>query len=188
MTAKGKRTLKLRWTKITGVDGYDIFAARCNHGGRKIHCKKVKTIKGNKTFTWSRTVLRTKKPYKAYVKAWTMKKGKKKYVRTSPMVHTYTAGGSKKKYTSPKSVTVKKTSVSLRAGRKYRIKAKVIKLKKGRKLMPSGHAPALRYLSSNKKIATVSSRGTIRARAKGRCRIFVYAANGVSKAVAVTVR
>ena len=104
------------------------------------------------------------------------------------MVHTYTAGGSKKKYTSPKSVTVKKTSVSLRAGRKYRIKAKVIKLKKGRKLMPSGHAPALRYLSSNKKIATVSSRGTIRARAKGRCRIFVYAANGVSKAVAVTVR
>ena len=44
------------------------------------------------------------------------------------------------------------------------------------------------WTSSDEKIATVSSRGTIRARAKGRCRIFVYAANGVSKAVAVTVR
>ena len=54
--------------------------------------------------------------------------------------------------------------------------------------MPKGHAPKLRYLSSNKKIATVSSRGKISAKAKGCCKIFVYAANGAGKTVTVTVR
>ena len=132
-------------------------------------------------------IIEKNRAYKASVKTWVIKNGKKKYIKTSPMVHTYTAGGSKKKYTSPKSVIVKKTSVTIRAGRKYRIKAKVIKLKKGRRLMPKGHASKLRYLSSNKKIATVSSRGKIRARSKGRCRIFVYTVNGVSKAITVTV-
>jgi len=187
MTAKGKRSLRITWTRAANADGYDVFLTRCNHGGKTIHLKKVKTVRGNKARSWTRTVLRTKKPYKACVKAWVMKNGKKKYVRTSPMIHAYTAGGSKKKYTNPKSVKVKKTKISLRAGKEYRIKAKVIKLKKGRRLMPKGHASKLRYLSSNKKIATVSSRGKIRARSKGRCKIFVYAANGASKAVQVTV-
>ena len=188
MTAKGKRSLRITWTRAANADGYDVFLTRCNHGGKIIHLKKVKTIRGNSTLNWTKKGLKKNRAYKASVKAWVMKNGKKKYVRTSPMIHAYTAGSSKKKYTSPKSVIVKKTSVTIRAGRKYRIKAKVIKLKKGRRLMPKGHASKLRYLSSNKKIATVSSRGKIRARSKGRCRIFVYAANGASKAVQVTVK
>ena len=188
MTAKGKRSLRITWTRAANADGYDVFLTRCNHGGKIIHLKKVKTIRGNKTLSWTKNGLKKNRAYKASVKAWLMKNGKKKYIRTSPMIHAYTAGGSKKKYTSPKSVKVKKTNISLRSGKKYRIKAKVIKLRKGRRLMPKGHAPTLRYLSSNKKIATVSSRGKIRARSKGRCKIFVYAANGVSKSVQVTVR
>ena len=62
------------------------------------------------------------------------------------------------------------------------------KLKKGKKLMKKGHGPKLRYLSSNTKVATVSSSGKILAKAKGKCSVYVYAVNGVSKTIKVTVK
>ena len=83
---------------------------------------------------------------------------------------------------------MKKTKVKLKAGKKYKIKAKIIKRDKTKKLMPATHTKQLRYISTNKKIATVSKSGKIKAKAKGSCRIYVYAANGVSKAVKVTVK
>ena len=186
MTAKGSKTLVISWSKITGADGYDVFLSKCNHHGKVTKLKKVKTIKGNKTFKWTKKKLKKKKPYKAVVKAYVMEKGKKKYVKTSPVVHAYTSGGNKN-YTNPKGVTVKEESVSLKSGKTCRIKASVKKLKKGKKLMPSSHAPKLRYLSSNKKVATVSSSGMITAKAKGSCKIYVFAVNGASKAIEVTV-
>ena len=62
------------------------------------------------------------------------------------------------------------------------------KLKKGKNLMKKGHGPKLRYLSSNTKVATVSSSGKILAKAKGKCSVYVYAINGVSKTIKVTVK
>lgn len=187
MTSKGKRSLVLTWNKVNGVDGYDVFFSMCNHHGKEIQLKKVRTIKGNQTFKWTKKSLKKKKPYKAVVKAYVMKNGKKSYVRTSPMVHAYTSG-STKNYTNIKSVTVEKTSISLSKGRTYKIKAKVNKLKKGKKLMSTGHAPKLRYVSSNEKIATVSNSGKIIAKSKGNCKVYVIAVNGASKAVLVTVK
>ncbi len=184
ITAKGKSSLVLTWSKVKGADGYDVFFAKC---GANISAKKVKTIKGNKTFKWTKKGLKAKKGYKAVVKAYTIKNGKKTYVRTSPMVHAYTSGGTSK-YTNAKSVTVKKASVSLKAGKTYKIKANVVKLQKGKKLVPTSHAPKLRYVSSNKKIATVSKTGKITAKAKGSCKVYVIAVNGASKAVSVTVK
>jgi uncharacterized protein YjdB len=131
--------------------------------------------------------LKTKKAYKAVVKAYVMNNGKKTYVRTSPMVHAYTSGATKN-YTNPKSVKVKKMNVSLKTGKTYKIKAIIRKLKKDKKLMPSEHAPKLRYISSDKKIATVSKSGKIKARSKGNCKIYVYAVNGVYSSVNATVR
>ncbi len=184
MTAKGGKSLMISWNQIKGAEGYDIFFVKCNHNNA---CKYIKTIKGNQTLKWTKKGLKKKKAYKAYVKAWIMKNGKKTYVRTSPTVHAY-ASGSTKNYTNAKKVTVKKAEVSLNKGKTYQIKAKVKKLKKGKKLMKKGHGPKLRYLSSNTKVATVSSSGVITARAKGKCSVYVYAINGVSKTVAVTVK
>ena len=116
-----------------------------------------------------------------------MKNGKKSYVRTSPMVHAYTAGGTRN-YTNAESVTVKKMSVSLKPGKTYKIKASVTKLQKDKKLMPNGHAPTLRYVSSNKKIAMVSKSGKVTAKSKGSCKVYVIAVNGASKTVEVTVK
>ena len=77
---------------------------------------------------------------------------------------------------------------SITDNKTYKIKATVNKLQKGKKLMPTGHAPKLRYVSSNKKIATVSKSGKIKAKSKGSCKVYVIAVNGASKAVTVTVK
>ena len=187
MVAKGKKAVTITWPAIKKADGYDVFFARCNHHGKKVKMKKVKTISGHKKLTYTKTGLKKGVTYKARIKAFTKVKGKKKYIRTSPLLHAYTNGGTKK-YTNAKSVTVKKSKVTIKKGKTYKIKATVTKLKKKKKLMPTNHARKLRYLSTNKKIATVSKAGKIKARKKGTCCIYVYAHNGVGKLIRVTVK
>ena len=186
----GKKSLTIGWRKVKGAAGYDIFFAQCNHKHKKHTCKNVKRIKGNKTFTWKKSGLKKGTAYKSYVKAYIYKNGKKKYIYTSPVMYAYTGNGTKK-YTNAKSVklkNVKKGKLSLKKGKTFKIKAKVNKVNKKKKLMPKSHAPTLRYMTSNKKIATVSSKGKIKAVAKGKCYIYAYAHNGVCKKVRVTVK
>ena len=189
MTAKGRKSLTISWNRIRGAAGYDIFFAQCSHGGKKVKCRKVKSIKGNKTFRWTRSGLKKGTAYKACVKAYVYRNGRKTYVKTSPVMHAYTGNGTGK-YTNAGSVrirNIKKNRLSLKKGRTFRIKASVKKLKKNRKLMPKSHVPKLRYMTSNKKVAAVSKSGRIIAKGKGNCRIYVYAHNGVSKSIKVTV-
>jgi uncharacterized protein YjdB len=56
-----------------------------------------------------------------------------------------------------------------------------------KKLIPASHAAKLRYLSSNKKVATVSKKGRIKAKKKGVCYVYAYAPNGVFETIGVTV-
>ena len=186
MTAKGKKSLTIGWNKVKGAAGYDVFFARCNHHGKKVACKKIKTVKGNKKFTLTKKGLKNGVSYKAYVKAFVMKNGKKTYVSKSPIMHAYTGNGTKK-YTNAKSVTIKKAKVSLKKGKTYKISAKVNKVKKNKKLIPKSHVATLRYLTSNSKVATVSKSGKITAKGKGSCVVYVFAHNGVSKSIKVTV-
>ena len=184
MTAKGSRSLVLKWSKIKGAEGYDIFFTDC---GTSLKDKVVKKIKGNGTFTWTKTKLKAKKAYKAYVKAWVMENGKKKYVGTSPTVHAFTANETKTQ-TNAKSVTVEKTKITVKKGKTKQIKADVQIVKSKLTLMSKSHAAKLRYLSTNKKIATVSKSGKIRGVSKGSCYVYVYAHNGVNKRIRVTVK
>ena len=186
----GKKSMNVSWNKIQGAAGYDIFFAQCNHSHKKIVCKKVKTIKGNKTFKWTRSGLKKGTAYKAYIKAYVYKNGKKSYVRTSPMMHSYTANGTRN-YTNAKSVTiknVKKGKLSLKKGKTFKIQPKVNKVNKKKKLMSKVHAPALRYMTTNKEVATVNSSGKITAKGKGTCTVIAFAHNGVSKQIKVTVK
>ena len=64
----------------------------------------------------------------------------------------------------------------------------MIKVKKSKKLMPKSHVATVRYLSTNTKVATVSKSGKIKAAGKGKCTVYAYAHNGVSKKVTVTVK
>ena len=187
MTAKGKNKLNLSWTKVSGAEGYDIFFAKCNTKKSKEKLKLVKTIKGNSTFAWAKSGLKKKTAYKAQVKAFAYKNGKKTYVKTSPDVHVFTSGVSGK-YTNAKSVSVNMTSISLQKGGAFQIKGKVAKLKKKKKLMPKSHGPTLRYCSTNNAVATVNTSGKITAKTAGKCTVYVFAVNGVRNAVAVTVK
>jgi uncharacterized protein YjdB len=187
MTAKGGDSLKIKWRKIKGAEGYDIFFSKCGHDGAKDKLKKVKTVKAGKKLAWTKSGLKVKTGYKAFVRAWYMKDGKKTYVRTGPMVHAFTTG-SKAKYTNAKSVIVSKSKVTLNKGKTQKISASVKKLVSGKKLMSKHHAPKLRFISSNPKVAAVSSSGKITAKAKGSCSIYALAHNGVYAAIKVTVK
>jgi|GEM_PF-2188988 len=185
--AKGKTSLNISWNRINGVSGYDIFFSECNHGKKNNPCKLVKTINGNKNFSWTRTGLKKKADYKAYVKAFVYKDGQKTYVKASPQIHAFTGNGTKN-YTNAKAVKVNKTKVSLKKGKTFKVKAKVVKVKKSKKLMSKLHAPKVRYMTTDSKVATVNGSGKITAIGKGTCTIVAFAHNGVSKSIKVTVK
>ena len=184
-TVKNK-SMTIGWNKIQGAEVYDVFFAHCNHGKKEIKCRKVKTVKGNRTFKWTKSGLKKGTAYKFYVRAYVTKNGRKTYVSKSPTFHAYTGNGTGE-YTSAKSVKVNKTKVTLKKGKTFRIKARVNKVNKKKKLMPESHAPTLRYMSSDSKVAKVNSSGRITAKGTGKCTIYVFAHNGVSKSIKVTV-
>ena len=77
-------------------------------------------------------------------------------------------------------IALSRTSVSLNKGRTFTLKATV---------SPAAAAnKAVTWKISNTKVATVSRTGKITAGAKGSCKVYVYAINGVYKTVSVTVR
>lgn len=184
--SSGSKALKLSWTKVNNAAGYDIYMARCNYKGRSYTFKKVRTISGNKTFTWTNSKLSTHTAYKGFVRAYTIRNGKKVYVRKSPLVHAFT-GNYRNSLTNPKSIKVNKTSVSIAKGKTATIKATVKKARSGLGF-PDNHEARVRYLTTNKKIAKVNSAGRITAKSKGTCYVYAYAQNGLWKTVKVTVK
>ena len=72
MTTKGDNSLVVSWSKIQGADGYDIYFAYSGETS-----KYAATVKGNKKFSWTKSGLKKGRCYKAYVKAYVMKNGKK---------------------------------------------------------------------------------------------------------------
>ena len=77
------------------------------------------------------------------------------------------------------------SSVTVKKGKTVTVKSSVTKASKSLKL--ASHR-AVKYESSNKKIATVTSKGKIKGVKKGTCYIYAYAQNGVAKKVKVTVK
>ena len=184
--ANGKESIDLSWNKLDGVDGYDVFFLRCNTKKQKYTCEYAGSTDGSAT-TWSKAALKRRTPYKMYVMAYVMSGDSKTYVAKSPTVHAYTGGGNGR-YTNPKSVKVKKSKVTVKKNKTYKIKASVRKLRKGKKLINGRHARKLRYLSSNTSVATVTKYGKIKGVAPGTCDVYVLAVNGSYKKVAVTVK
>ena len=64
--------------------------------------------------------------------------------------------------------------------------AKITRCVKGRDLV--SHEAKFRYATSDKAVAKVSKSGRITGVAKGKCKIYVFATNGVRAAVTVNVK
>ena len=183
VTGNTKTSLKLRWNKVKGADGYLIYAKKCASKGSY---KKIKTIKKKGTTSYTQKKLKKGTYYQYKVVAYKTKGNKKYILSTSMPVYATTKGG---KYTNPKSVRItkpdrakKKSEVIIKKGKKVQLKANI---KKGKQAVKEYRK--LSYETSNKKIATVSAKGVIKGVRKGTCYVYVYAQNGVYRKVKVTI-
>ena len=106
-----------------------------------------------------------------------------KVVSSSKLVHVTTTGG---KNTNVKTLTTaaKKDSVALKKNKTFKLAAKTTK--QNTKLAVKTYRNTV-YETSNKKVATVSSSGVIKAVGKGTCCVYVYTQNGIGKTILVTV-
>ena len=182
-----KTSVTLQWNIIKDADGYFIYGNRCNTGTKSYKYRKLATITGGDISTWTQKDLKKGTYYKYVVKAYRMVNGKKVVTDTSISVHAVTGGG---KYGNAKAVSVTQignkknvSKMTLKMGKTAQIKAKEVK--KDKKI---ARHRKLCYESSNTKVATVTPDGLIRATGKGTCTIWVYAQNGVYKALKITVK
>ncbi|MCM1497438.1 MAG: Ig-like domain-containing protein [Clostridium sp.] len=175
----GDKKISLSWLKYKGAEGYEVYWSYCN--GKKVYKKVTSTTAKVRKATHKK--LSYKKSYKYFVIAYKMVDDKKVYIAKSPQIHV---AMKKDKKTNAKKVTVKKSKVTLKPGKTSVIKASMTKEDPKKKLLQ--HAVKFRYYTDDYRVATVSSKGKIKAVAAGKCNIYVIANNGVYKKIKVTVK
>ena len=171
-----KKSVTVKWNKVKNADGYIVYGAKC---GAKSKYKVLKVVSG-KTTSYTQKKLKKGTYYKYNIVAFKNINGAKVTTAVSKKIHATTLGG---KYGVAKAVKVNKTKATIKKGKTFKIKASEIK--KDKKIR---RHRAICYESSNTKIATVNSKGKIKAKKKGKCTIYVYAQNGVYKTVNIKVK
>lgn len=171
-TKTTKNSITLKWNKVSGADRYIIYGNRCGSANR---LEVLETISGT---SWTHKNLAKSIYYKYVVVACR----EDAVISIAKTVHVTTAGSKKG---NVKKIKLKKAKVKLKKGKKFKIKATMVAAPKKAKIVKHRK---ISYESSNSKIVAVSSSGKIKAKKKGSCVIYVYAQNGVSKKVKVTVK
>lgn len=173
----GSKKIHLSWLKVKNVSGYEIYWSYCNGKSKYYLLKRSSRTKQ------THKKLSNKKKYKYFVIAYRMVGGKKVYVAKSNELHVAMFAD---KTTNVKAVKVKKTKITLKKGKKFTVKARLVKENKKKKLVK--HTAAYRYYSTDKKIAAVSKKGVVSAKKKGTCILYVLANNGAYKKITVFVK
>lgn len=168
-----KTSHTIRWNPVKSADGYEIYGAKSN--GKY---KRLRTV-SKKSNNWTHKKLKKGTQYKYYVKAYRKIGGKQVILAKSLPVYSTTKGG---KYGNPLKIELKKTRVSVKSGKKVRIRVKVT----GKKISKAGKK--VRYVSSNPSVAKVSKKGVITGKKPGSCTIYCIAQNGLYKKVKVKVK
>lgn len=180
MKGKGTGTrIDLTWAKVKGATGYDVYWSYCN--GKNNFNKLANVPKSQK---YADKNLNNKREYKYFTVAYKMSGGKKVYLGRTNTVHVAMPQASK---TNVLKVTVNKTKVNLAKGKTFKITKKV-KLENPKKKALNQLTKKERFITSNAKVATVSSAGVIKAVRKGTCTVYVMSENGVCAKIKVTVK
>ena len=176
VTSKEK-SVTLRWNTVKDADGYMIYGVECGNNSKY---RLLRTVRGNVN-SWTHTGLKKATYYKYSVVAYRNINKKKVTIAKTYSMHIATTG---KKHAYARNLQVNRTNVVLNRGKRTALRTKVI-YSSGK---IQNHIAAVRFSSSNSRVATVDSRGIISARNKGTCIIYCYAPNGVRKKVRITVR
>lgn len=180
MKGKGTGTrIDLAWDKVKGATGYDVYWSYCNG---KNNFNKLANV--TKSLKYADKSLNSKREYKYFTVAYKMSGGKKVYLGKTNIVHVAMPYASR---TNALTVTANKTAVSLAKGKTFKITKKV-KLENPKKKALRHFLKNEFYITSNAKVATVSSAGVIKAVGKGTCTVYVMAENGVCARIKVTVK
>lgn len=162
----------IRWSTVKAADGYEIYGAKSNGTYKRLQTVSKKSDK------WKHKKLKKGKQYKYYVKAYQKIDGKRVVLAQSLPVYSTTKGG---KYGNPSKIEVNKTRVSVKSGKRARLRVKVT----GKKIRKAGKK--VRYVSSNPSVAKVSKNGVITGKKRGSCTIYCITQNGLYKKVKVKV-
>ncbi len=190
VTFSGKK-MKIKWEKVRGAVGYEVYVTP--RQGKKVPKMMLSAYTGDRTsITISKTgngKLNPKGMYWVYVIAYDMQGENKRY-GVNQSQSAYVVGKKHKKFTNAKKLISKKKKIVLKKGKSKKLVIKVKKqvAKKGLLSYKNSGIQQLRYRSSNAKVATVSTKGKVKAKGKGSCTIYVVAANGVATKIKVTVR
>ena len=157
-----RKQIKLKWTSVEGAVQYRLYGAPCG--------KKYKKIGEFTRTSYKAKKLKKNKYYKFYVIAVS---AESKVIAQSKTTHVATAGGKKGNFKAVKLKNVKKT-LTLKIGRKFKIKASAVR-QKGKKV--SVHRK-LAYESSDPEVASVSKKGKVKAKKPGSAVIYVYSQSG----------
>jgi len=175
---------RLTWNAISDADGYLVYGAKCNTSKKTYAMKRLAKLKGNGKLSFTDTELKEKQGYKYLVKAYQVKDGKEEVIAVSYVARNFLFAKDSK-YSNPSKIIAEYQKVTLDAGMTIKVNA-VIKLPKGKKKKKQG--PQKRYISTNTKVATVTTSGKIIAKKKGSCYVYVIAQNGIVDKVEVKVK
>ena len=175
-----EKNIKLSWNRVKGADGYEVYGNRCNTKKWIYEYKLKKNIKNGDKKSYIDRKCKKGTYFKYIVRAYKIIDRKKVTIAASKTIHVTTKGG---KNGNAKSLKVNKNKVILKVGKTWRIKAKEIKESK-----PLRHHREVSYESSHPKALSVSKKGVIKAKKKGKYTVFAYAQSGVYRKVQVRVK
>ncbi|MBR1598257.1 MAG: Ig-like domain-containing protein [Lachnospiraceae bacterium] len=178
--------ITVKWGKVEGATGYEVYVAYCGKSFSKTPAKRTTTMTSAVVTKIGGKKINLKRNFKVYVVA--VKKEGGKTIRLAKSITGHIVGSKNTKYTNVKSITLKTKTLSIAIGKTSKIKAKAVLVDKSKKQLGNGHAAEFRYASSDKSIATVDKNGKVTGVSAGTTTVYVYARNGLAKAVKVTVK
>ena len=174
------KTVTIKWNKIKSAARYEIYSSV--YKNKKYSLKKIADI-SKKTTKYKHTKLKKNTGYAYQIAAYKLVKGNKKYIAKYYVQIVYTSGN--KKYRNASSLNVANDKLSIKVKKTAKIDA-TAKAPKGKKLRSK--CKEIVYISSDTKIATVTSDGKVKGKKKGQCVIYCITHNGINKNVNVTVK
>ncbi|MBO4498592.1 MAG: Ig-like domain-containing protein [Lachnospiraceae bacterium] len=177
--------LTISWGEVPDAEYYEVYVAYLSVPFEKVDPVEIKGATGLETKKINGKSIDSTKNFKLKVEAYKTEDGKK--IQIGKSLTLYVAGESNQDYTNVSGISVNKTKKTLATGKSFKIKAETILEDMTKKLLKPSVA-RLRYESSDISVAKVNSSGKVTAVGKGTCYVRVFALNGVSVKIKITVK